>query len=190
LIWTSGRALLCCFFSLSSFFERAFWEGKLRCYLLEREKIHLLIEYYASSSTVPAFSDVPLIRIVMASISPPPGSGDSRSLSPAAFRNFNDQEEGERTPLLQAQDGISPSPSPFLEQLPESSGPAPSWTEKLLENATDFWLQGKGMILVMMSQFFGASMNVMTQVLELKGRDGKGFKPFQVRLSESARSSS
>jgi hypothetical protein len=43
------------------------------------------------------------------------------------------------------------------------------------------------MILVMMSQFFGASMNVMTQVLELKGRDGKGFKPFQVRFSQNQR---
>ncbi|KAJ0424556.1 hypothetical protein BJY00DRAFT_308985 [Aspergillus carlsbadensis] len=117
----------------------------------------------------------------MASISPPPGRGSSRTLSPAAFgNNFHDREEGERTPLLQAQDGISPSPSPFLDSLPESSGPAPSWTEKVLGNATDFWLQGKGMILVMMSQFFGASMNVMTQVLELKGRDGKGFKPFQI----------
>ncbi|KAL3459915.1 hypothetical protein BJX64DRAFT_194452 [Aspergillus heterothallicus] len=118
----------------------------------------------------------------MASISPPPRLGDSRSLSPAAFGNsFNNQEEGERTPLLQAQDGLpSPSPSPLLEPLPELSDSAPPWTEKVLDTATDFWLQGKGMILVMMSQFFGASMNVMTQVLELKGRDGKGFKPFQI----------
>ncbi|KAL2825388.1 hypothetical protein BJY01DRAFT_157511 [Aspergillus pseudoustus] len=117
----------------------------------------------------------------MVSISPPPRLGDSRSLSPAAFGDgFNGQEEGERTPLLQARDGISPSLSPLLEPLPEPSDSALSWTEKVQETATDFWLQGKGMILVMMSQFFGASMNVMTQVLELKGRDGKGFKPFQI----------
>ncbi|PTU22426.1 hypothetical protein P175DRAFT_0415853, partial [Aspergillus ochraceoroseus IBT 24754] len=44
----------------------------------------------------------------------------------------------------------------------------------------EVWRQGKGMILVMMSQFFGASMNVMTQVLELKGRNGEGLKPFQI----------
>ncbi|KAL2802124.1 hypothetical protein BJX63DRAFT_133614 [Aspergillus granulosus] len=117
----------------------------------------------------------------MASISSPSRLGDSRSLSPAAFGNgFNDQENGERTPLLQASDGISPSPSPLPEPLPEPSDSAPSWTERALDAATDIWLQGKGMILVMMSQFFGASMNVMTQLLELKGRDGKGFQPFQI----------
>ncbi|PYI01719.1 hypothetical protein BO78DRAFT_326863 [Aspergillus sclerotiicarbonarius CBS 121057] len=46
--------------------------------------------------------------------------------------------------------------------------------------AQDVWLQGKGMILVMCAMFFGASMNVMTQFLEIKGRDGKGFHPFQI----------
>lgn len=35
------------------------------------------------------------------------------------------------------------------------------------------------MILVMLSQFFGASMNVMTQYLERNG-DGAGMDPFQV----------
>ncbi|KAF7595777.1 hypothetical protein BBP40_004908 [Aspergillus hancockii] len=44
----------------------------------------------------------------------------------------------------------------------------------------ELWVQGKGMILVMLAQFFGASMNVMTQVLEIKGRNGKGFHPFQI----------
>lgn len=42
------------------------------------------------------------------------------------------------------------------------------------------WAQSKGMVLVMLSQFFGASMNVMTQVLEVKGKNGEGLHPFQV----------
>ncbi|RAL00279.1 DMT family transporter [Aspergillus ibericus CBS 121593] len=46
--------------------------------------------------------------------------------------------------------------------------------------AQDVWFQGKGMILVMCAMFFGASMNVMTQFLEIKGREGKGFHPFQI----------
>lgn len=44
----------------------------------------------------------------------------------------------------------------------------------------EFWVQGKGMILVMLSQFFGASMNTMTKILEMEGRDGRGLNPFQV----------
>lgn len=47
----------------------------------------------------------------------------------------------------------------------------------------DFWLQSKGMILVLLSQFFGASMNVMTQYLEIDGERGAGMDPFQVLLT-------
>ncbi|KAL4751501.1 hypothetical protein BDW72DRAFT_173493 [Aspergillus terricola var. indicus] len=88
-------------------------------------------------------------------------------------------ETGERTPLLQAGNGIrSPSPSPLASPQP----PAPSMllTEKVHDTAMNIWLQGKGMILVLMSQFFGASMNCMTKELELNGRNGEGFKPFQI----------
>ncbi|KAL3480110.1 hypothetical protein BJX99DRAFT_221282 [Aspergillus californicus] len=105
--------------------------------------------------------------------------GDSRSLSPATFGNgYHDCEDGERTPLLQTLEGLSPStlPSPLSSSPP----PVPSWRETVWEAATDVWLQGKGMILVMMAQFFGASMNAMTQELELNGRNGEGFKPFQI----------
>ena len=38
------------------------------------------------------------------------------------------------------------------------------------------------MILVLLSQFFGASMNVMTQYLEVDGDRGVGIDPFQVPL--------
>lgn len=39
------------------------------------------------------------------------------------------------------------------------------------------------MILVLLSQFFGASMNVMTQYLEIDGERGAGMDPFQVLLT-------
>ncbi|BCS25641.1 DMT family transporter [Aspergillus puulaauensis] len=108
-----------------------------------------------------------------------PDLGDSRSLSPAVLGNdFHDLENGERTPLLLAANDRR-SPSPILLNLPPSA-PSALWKEKIWGTATDFWLQAKGMILVMLSQFFGASMNVMTQVLELKGRNGEGFQPFQI----------
>lgn len=42
------------------------------------------------------------------------------------------------------------------------------------------WLQSKGMLMVILSQFFGASMNVMTQMLEKDGSHGKAMHPFQV----------
>jgi hypothetical protein len=50
---------------------------------------------------------------------------------------------------------------------------------------TMFWnvlLQSKGLLMVMLSQFFGASMNVMTQVLETPGSHGEALGPFQVSL--------
>ena len=36
------------------------------------------------------------------------------------------------------------------------------------------------MILVTVSQFFGANMNVMTKYLEMNGSNGEGMDPFQV----------
>ncbi|KAL4809739.1 hypothetical protein BDV18DRAFT_132691 [Aspergillus unguis] len=110
-----------------------------------------------------------------------PRPGASRSLSPAITgKESPSLESGERTPLLQANNGIR-SPSPLPLSLPPSAPASPiPWTVKVRESATDIWLQGKGMFFVMMSQFFGSSMNAMTKVLELEGRDGKGFQPFQI----------
>ncbi|KAL6236426.1 hypothetical protein BDW75DRAFT_206764 [Aspergillus navahoensis] len=86
---------------------------------------------------------------------------------------------GEGTPLLQAGTGLrKPSPLPLAS--PQSPAPTSPWAEKVRDTATDIWLQSKGMILVLMSQFFGASMNCMTKELELNGRNGEGFKPFQI----------
>lgn len=41
-----------------------------------------------------------------------------------------------------------------------------------------FWLRNKGMVLVLLAQMFGASMNVMTQILEIHS----SMHPFQVSL--------
>ncbi|KAL4868148.1 hypothetical protein BDV12DRAFT_170145 [Aspergillus spectabilis] len=112
--------------------------------------------------------------------SPSPQIGGARSLTPAVLGNgFHQLEDGEHTPLLQARNEAR-SPSPLPLSSPSPPAPSTPWFERVRESAIDFWLQGKGMILVMLSQFFGASMNVMTQVLELKGRNGEGFKPFQI----------
>ncbi|PYH95832.1 hypothetical protein BO71DRAFT_322231 [Aspergillus ellipticus CBS 707.79] len=59
------------------------------------------------------------------------------------------------------------------------SAQQPWWTT-VSHTGREFWAQGKGMILVLCSQFFGASMNVMTQFLEIKGKEGRGLDPFQI----------
>lgn len=45
------------------------------------------------------------------------------------------------------------------------------------------WMHSKGMLMVIVSQFFGASMNVMTQLLERDGSHGKAMHPFQVSMT-------
>ncbi|KNG82256.1 hypothetical protein ANOM_008667 [Aspergillus nomiae NRRL 13137] len=98
---------------------------------------------------------------------------DPRSVFSAVFgwgrkRHTTHEDEDERRPLLGSS---SPMPSS-----PSSS----SWWGTTWDSAQELWLQGRGMILVMLAQFFGASMNVMTQILERKGRNGEGFHPFQI----------
>ncbi|OJD20234.1 hypothetical protein ACJ73_08432 [Blastomyces percursus] len=51
-----------------------------------------------------------------------------------------------------------------------------SWRRRLRHT----WLVSKGMIMVMLAQFFGSSMNVMTRTLQLDGSHGKGMHPFQI----------
>lgn len=45
------------------------------------------------------------------------------------------------------------------------------------------WLRNKGMALVLLAQFFAASMNVMTQILEIHS----AMHPFQVSISKRER---
>ncbi|KAF9693628.1 hypothetical protein EKO04_008495 [Ascochyta lentis] len=42
------------------------------------------------------------------------------------------------------------------------------------------WTKNKGLFLVLISQFFGALMNVTTRLLEMEGNDGKGYHPFHI----------
>lgn len=94
---------------------------------------------------------------------------------PLSENALNGYEDEIRRPLL----GSSSSSTD-----PEGNGKegSQSWLRAVYEAGKEIWLQGKGMILVMLAQFFGASMNVMTQLLELQS----GLHPFQVRLSRNA----
>lgn len=56
--------------------------------------------------------------------------------------------------------------------LTAASRPRKAWVAKLRV----FWLRNKGMVLVLLAQMFGASMNVMTQILEIHS----SMHPFQV----------
>ncbi|EEH16571.1 hypothetical protein PABG_06658 [Paracoccidioides brasiliensis Pb03] len=79
------------------------------------------------------------------------------------------------------------APTAFPDQLEPSQPNSPlnntrnappmqTWRHKLHHS----WLMSKGMVLVMLAQFFGASMNVMTRTLQLDGKHGKGMHPFQI----------
>ena len=74
---------------------------------------------------------------------------------------------------LRSPSPIPPGPEPYL--------PLPRPKRSLRQRFRIAWLATKGMILVILSQFFGATMNVMAQILEKDGAHGKGMHPFQVR---------
>ncbi|CAI7587552.1 unnamed protein product [Penicillium pancosmium] len=59
-----------------------------------------------------------------------------------------------------------------IDALAASTRPRTKYAAK----ARIFWLRNKGMILVLLAQMFGASMNVMTQVLEIHS----SMHPFQI----------
>lgn len=80
-------------------------------------------------------------------------------LNPETFRRLSISTVSSR--------GMSPSP------LPRSSEPR-TWRT----SAHQFWIRSQSMILVILSQAFGALMNVITRVLELEGDDG--MHPFQI----------
>ena len=46
-----------------------------------------------------------------------------------------------------------------------------------------FWLRQKGVLLVLVSQFFGSCMNLATRILENEGSHGKGMHPIQVCIA-------
>ena len=83
-------------------------------------------------------------------------------------------ERGDQT-TIDATEVTQAGPSPT--SVPEAQ-PTSRWKRSMFYRV---WAQGKGMLMVVLSQFFGSSMNVMTQLLERDGSHGKAMHPFQVR---------
>lgn len=59
-----------------------------------------------------------------------------------------------------------------------SPATAKTWKCRL----TTFWSRNKGLVLVVISQAFGALMSLTTRLLETEGSHGSRMHPFQVRL--------
>ncbi|RAK73908.1 DMT family transporter [Aspergillus fijiensis CBS 313.89] len=100
----------------------------------------------------------------------------SRSHEDPSQRETIREAPSEQSPLL-----ARSSPATMPDELTSaSSHHQSSWWSSLRHSSQELWLQGKGMIFVLGAQFFGATMNVMTQVLEIKGNNGRGYHPFQI----------
>ncbi|KAF7172006.1 hypothetical protein CNMCM5623_004252 [Aspergillus felis] len=95
-------------------------------------------------------------------------NSESIAAPPLSENDLNGYEDEIRRPLLR-----SSSLTDVEGNRKEGSYP---WLRAVYEEGKEIWLQGKGMILVTLAQFFGASMNVMTQILELDS----GLHPFQI----------
>jgi hypothetical protein len=101
-----------------------------------------------------------------------PGSIYLNDLPPAADRLFGDNLSlyAGNVSNGQTYGQIPPTAAPEAQQTSR-------WKRSIVYRA---WTQGKGMLMVVLSQFFGSSMNVMTQLLERDGSHGKAMHPFQV----------
>lgn len=51
--------------------------------------------------------------------------------------------------------------------------------------SSSLYERNKGVFYVLLAQVFGVLMNVTTRILEIKGNNGEGMHPFQVRASEA-----
>lgn len=94
--------------------------------------------------------------------------------APLPIESYHDEED----PLAV----YEPRPIPAGEEQEEDAAaaanrPRRAWVARLRV----LWLRNKGMFLVLLAQMFGASMNVMTQVLEIHS----SMHPFQVGPSVS-----
>ncbi|KAI9811601.1 MAG: hypothetical protein M1827_005350 [Pycnora praestabilis] len=74
--------------------------------------------------------------------------------------------------------GRSNSYLPVLGQRHASLSPGPPKTWRGTFDV--FWLRNKGLALVLLSQFFGALMNVTTRLLETENSEGQGMHPLQI----------
>lgn len=59
-----------------------------------------------------------------------------------------------------------------------STAPAKTWRTR----SATFWARNKGLVLVVISQAFGALMSLSTRLLETEGSHGSSMHPFQVRF--------
>lgn len=80
---------------------------------------------------------------------------------------------------------LSPSLGPLPTPSPNRSWTEPAFSVQRRSKLREAWLQSKGMALVLLAQFFGASMNVMTKILEIDGSHGPAMDPFQVRHDDA-----
>ena len=74
-----------------------------------------------------------------------------------------------RLPSVEPAHGYSRSPAPV----------AKTWRNR----SAAFWVRNKGLVLVVISQAFGALMSLSTRLLETEGSHGSSMHPFQVRFS-------
>lgn len=112
------------------------------------------------------------------------GEPSARGVSHQQGESLINSEEPITTPIEGHHEGhhegqqTASGPSDSCEAAPGSKAFAsPS---RWLQQVWQIWLQGKGMLLVLLAQFFGATMNVMARLLERDGPHGKGMAPFQV----------
>ncbi|KAM5465173.1 hypothetical protein MferCBS49748_005113 [Microsporum ferrugineum] len=114
------------------------------------------------------------------------GEPSARGVSHQQGESLINSEEPITTPIEGHHEGhhegqqAASGPSDSCEAAPGSKAFAsPS---RWLQQVWQIWLQGKGMLLVLLAQFFGATMNVMARLLERDGPHGKGMAPFQILL--------
>lgn len=89
------------------------------------------------------------------------------------------QHDGSHAPLLRSYSSTSEE---LLDDDEEALLQPPSRWSRWQAEAKYIYVQGKGMFLVTLAQFFAANMNVMTKYLEMDGPHGHGMDPFQVRI--------
>ena len=65
-------------------------------------------------------------------------------------------------------------------EITECLGRKERWTYK----CNEVWMKNKGILLVLISQFFGSLMNVATKLLETSDENDIGMDPFQVSLQK------
>lgn len=109
-------------------------------------------------------------------VQPHPTNNDEPRISDPAPPNANpnqDQDNPDAPLPIESEFGAPPADEEEARWV--ASRPRFAWQAR----CRIIWAQSKGMVLVLLSQMFGASMNVMTQFLEIHS----SMNPFQVCTS-------